>query len=422
MASHLTLTLLLAALVAAATASPLLLSPAVVNSHRHQHQQQQQQLAADSELGRIAWIASTGNSVEATVALTNCSGAPCLLFGDFDAQVHAIHADTGKGGVWKKAYQAGEMIRSDIAVFGNSLFFIDGDSKLYSLAVDTGAEQWIFKTAAPAQQFASSSPAVVKAPGSDDIAIIIFGSVDGNVYGVNSSDGQQVWSFQTGGPIYASPTTVRDFVSGNTTVFIGSDDGVMYALNAVTGEMQWQFQTGDKVRSSNTYWIASRALYFGSNDGNLYALDVRTGAVIFQFATQSFITATPTLYELDSQNAILYIGSYDDYMYAINATNGSKIWSFKTNDNVIASATVYTASSGSGAGVPTLYFGGEDMVFYALDARSGSELWKYEVNTAIWSKPVIVQTATEALVVFGTQATPPPANDGSGVWALKTEL
>ena len=47
---------------------------------------------------------------------------------------------------------------------------------------------------------------------------------EGYLYALDADNGEQRWSFQTGGGIYSSP------VVADATIYVGSDDGKLYAI------------------------------------------------------------------------------------------------------------------------------------------------------------------------------------------------
>ena len=79
----------------------------------------------------------------------------------------------------------------------------------------------------------------------------------------SSSLAEQKWDFETGGVVGSSPTVVED------TVYFGSLDGNLYAVETSSGELKWSFGTGDFVFSSPT--VVDGTVYFGSD--NLYAVE-----------------------------------------------------------------------------------------------------------------------------------------------------
>ena len=74
---------------------------------------------------------------------------------------------------------------------------------------------WNFSTG----NWVLSAPAVVG-------SVVYVGSIDGNVYALNATNGAQLWSFSTGNGVWSSPAVV------NGVVYVGSWTSV-YALNAI---------------------------------------------------------------------------------------------------------------------------------------------------------------------------------------------
>src|SRR5947209_3518358 len=93
----------------------------------------------------------------------------------------------------------------------------------------TDTPKWVFKT-----QGAGGNPplAVESTPTlSPDGSTLYFGSDDGNVYAVKTSDDTKVWSTQLGSPVRASPLISQD---GNT-LYVPTVNGGLFALTASSG-------------------------------------------------------------------------------------------------------------------------------------------------------------------------------------------
>jgi outer membrane protein assembly factor BamB len=99
------------------------------------------------------------------------------------------------------------------------------------------------------------------------------------VGGVEQTGNAAAWverirfSFQTGGPIRATPI-VYDGV-----VYVGSGDGYFYAIDAKTGVLRWRRATGGAVVS--TAAAGAGSLYFASRDGRVYSVRATDGALIW---------------------------------------------------------------------------------------------------------------------------------------------
>jgi outer membrane protein assembly factor BamB len=223
--------------------------------------------------------------------------------------------------------------------------------------------------------------------------------------GGNVGTGQEIWSFQTGDVVRATPTIAPD-----GTIYIGSTDHKLYAIEGATGEEKWEFETGDWVKSSATL-DSDGTLYFGSFDKKVYALDGATGAKKWEFTTGDAILSSAAI----GKNGILYIGSYDHKLYALDAATGAKRWEFTTGDIVDSSPAV--GADG------TVFTGSEDGKVYALNGATGVKKWEFQTGAQIIdSSPALGPDGT---VYIGSQDGKVYALDGvTGVkkWEFMTGL
>ena len=108
-----------------------------------------------------------------------------------------------------------------------------------------------------------------------------MGASDGKFYAIKTTNGKQLWNFQTGKSIMAfapysrdgSPIISSPAISGRS-VYFGSTDGTFYALDTETGKKMWSYDLGAPVNSSPA--VSGNAVYIASFDGTVYAF---TGAV-----------------------------------------------------------------------------------------------------------------------------------------------
>ncbi len=264
----------------------------------------------------------------------------------------------------------------------------------YLLSDVTAANQsqWQFKT----QNQIWGAPVIA-------YGAVFVGSLDDNVYAVNSSTGNKIWNYATGAPgdvIESSPAV------DNSVVYVGSSNGNIYALNASTGSEIWSYQTGEAIDSSPT--VASGIIYVGSYDGIMYALNSTTGNKIWGYDTTPLTTyASPTSPAVD--NGFVYFGGFNDNLYALNASNGKSLWNFTSG------GWVYTPAVDSGV----VYFGSDDSHVYALNATTGIELWNYQAKGPVLSSPAfangIVYAGSEDGNVYALNA-----KSGSVIWSYQT--
>jgi eukaryotic-like serine/threonine-protein kinase len=202
------------------------------------------------------------------------------------------------------------------------------------------------------------------------------------------------WTFETGGPIYSSPTLHED------GVFVGSGDGHLYALDLKTGIERWRFGTGGAVDSAPA--VADGVVYVVSRDGRLHALDRSTGELRWRHATSEVVHAAPV-----AGGGLIYVGGFDGVLRALRPETGEVAWQFATEGNAGFPRGDIQRAAALVDGV--LYFGSRDYRLYALDATNGSVLWSLEESGG-WIIATPLVTATH--VFFG-------ASDGQRFYALE---
>jgi eukaryotic-like serine/threonine-protein kinase len=202
-----------------------------------------------------------------------------------------------------------------------------------------------------------------------------------------------LWTFQTNGNIYSSPTI------SDSNVYIGSCDGKLYCLNAKTGAKIWDYSTFQSLAIFATPAVDADSVYFGTLNNQFYALDKDKGEkswIVYEVngwpdpTENTNIISSPAL---DSD--VLFFGSSDNAIY-----------SYK--DNKIESAPEPQWSNVKGGNITAtpaydngrIYFGSWDGYFYAHgtslnmnDDNYYTEKWRYPVDAPlpgrILSSPII---------------------------------
>jgi len=186
------------------------------------------------------------------VALGSVSGSAAAVVGDrvvlgtYGQQVVAV--DWRRGEVlWRfEDKERGHPFLSSAAVVGASVVIGGQDRCLRALNMDDGRERWRFATRGKID----SSPVVVlpgpgREPGATSWPVhsaaatqpggpagnredrmpagrVFFGSADGRVYGVDLRTGTEVWRFEVGGVVTASPAVAEG------CLVLGTAEGVVY--------------------------------------------------------------------------------------------------------------------------------------------------------------------------------------------------
>lgn len=296
------------------------------------------------------------------VAAPVTSGETAFV-GSADSTLYAIDIETGKTR-WR--FRTGGPIRSSACLDGERVLVLGGDGVLYALQKQSGKELWRFRTAGEKiyslygyADYYHSTPVLHE-------SVVYFGSGDGQVYALRSTDGHELWRFATGDVVHASPVWYQG------KLYVGSFDGYVYALDAGTGRLVWKFKSvghrffpkGEMQGSP----IAGQGLIFvGGRDYNLYALDAEKG---YCHWNKSFPKGWSLALSLC--DSVLYAGtSDDDVMVAFDAASGQEHWRSNVQFNIFSPAVCTPG---------LLYFGTLHGKLLALDRPSGAIRWSFHTD------------------------------------------
>ena len=181
-----------------------------------------------------------------------------------------FYAIRGESGELKWKYEGENILQFGFGDRRNADAICDGKGLVYVVALAqgeigrgilvalderTGARKWEWV----------NKNHIIYAPVIDGKGIIYFGSGDGTIFAVNSSDGAVVWEKKV------AKTCSSPAIGDDGAIYIASLDRHIYAINSSDGGVLWKVRTGDENHSSPLIDNAG-ILYVGSNDGRLYAI------------------------------------------------------------------------------------------------------------------------------------------------------
>ncbi len=126
--------------------------------------------------------------------------------------------------------------------------------------------------------------------------------------------GQKLWNFQSGKRIVGTP----DVADG--VVVFGSADHNIYGLDARTGKERWRVTAGEPVLGAVT--IEKGVAYIGASDSTFRAIHIKSGKVLWSYAGIKGYVETKPLIE---GNKVIF-GAWDNTLYALDKTNGKELW------------------------------------------------------------------------------------------------
>ncbi len=162
-------------------------------------------------------------------------------------------------------------------------------------------------------------------------AIVAVGDSDGQVTGLNASDGKTLWSARLGGPIGDGLATTRDgFIA--PTLASGVWRGGLVGLDGKTGRVKWRYPRAGTMAAgvaTPLFDKGSDRVYWNNDEGVVASLDASNGRIWWHTevalagAPQSvMLRARPVLF---GQSVI--VGGSDGVLRSLDAGNGRARWS-----------------------------------------------------------------------------------------------
>ena len=278
-------------------------------------------------------------------------------------------------------------VRMRPAVVDGVLYAASTDGKL--LAIDAGSGKTLWSRSSRthgwfgwgdkdrADALYSGGPAV-------DGDLLVVGTLDGHVYGVDAKDGSPRWEAELSSQVLASPVIVGELA------MVRTGDGRVYGLDRTSGERRWVYDQDTvpllSLRGNSTMLAANGVLFFGSDDGKLVALRQDNGAKLWEQKLSSDEGRTEIERLNDADGGIvldgntLYGAAYHGNMMAIDGPSGRPMWSrpFSTFGSLVVSGN-------------TIFAADDESRMWAFDKSGGSDMWKNEALQHRWVTSPAVQ-------------------------------
>ena len=293
-------------------------SPAVANDILYIGSSNGNLYALNATDGIKLWNYSTGGAVDSSPAVANGIVYVGSIGGDFNA----LNATNGEK-IWSFTT---DWINSSPTIVDGVVYFA-GSHTVYAFNANSGLMLWNYSVNV---QFIPldpegiySSPAVVN-------GVVYIGSnngLAGNLYGLNATDGSQLWVYTTEGWVESPPTV------GNDIVYIPSSYGDLYALNATNGQKVWSNSNIlVKVNDGASVAFANNVVYVLSYypNGAIEALNAETGVQLWSSSTTDCEPFPIVVGD------VLYVGSTNN-LFAFNATDGSWLWNSNQTGEILSS-------------------------------------------------------------------------------------
>lgn len=251
---------------------------------------------------------------------------------------------------------------------------------VYAIDLTTNRESWHYplEPSRTATFFASPAPS--------EEGLVIIGGYDNFVYALDPRAGGDVrlaWTFAD-----ASDNIIGAPVVAGDIVLVPSADHNLYALNLSTGDPVWTqpFSTDEALWSAPL--VDGNVIYLASLDHRVYAIDLRTGRELWRTELlNGAIADTPTLV-----GDLILVGTFNSQLVGVdNERRGEIAWTFDTSGWVWGSPTVADDLA---------FFGDYTGVAYAVDITNGQEVWRKTLDGPITTTPAL----GDGMVFFVTEA------------------
>ncbi|KAL4561450.1 hypothetical protein LXL04_033616 [Taraxacum kok-saghyz] len=128
---------------------------------------------------------------------------------------------------------------------------------------------------------------------------------------VKATSGFVEWEVQLEGRVECTAAILGDF----SQVIVGCYKGNIYFLNSLNGNITWTFYTGAEVKSQPVVDIQRHLVWCGSYDHNLYALDYQSYSCVYKLNCGGSIYGSPAIHVVDER---LYFASTNGCLTALS--------------------------------------------------------------------------------------------------------
>lgn len=263
-------------------------------------------------------------------------------------------------------------IRLKPAVEGDSIFVCDADGDCYGYNRHTGDSIWH-------NDFdLRISGGVAAGDG-----VVAFGTLDGELVVINSSDGNEVFRQQLTSEVLSSPAIHQGIL------VVQSQNGHVYGFDLKSQEQRWHYDASLpllSLRGSADPLITDRVTYASFANGKVVALSNENGVALWEkrISIPSGKSDLEKLADVDGTPVVtpttLYAVGFNGFVRAIDVFTGRVRWQKE-----------FSSWVGPAYSFGQVYLALDNGHLVALDERSSSVNWKLEVlKNRRLTRPVVL--------------------------------
>ena len=224
------------------------------------------------ESSKLLWKKNYYTKVEKKLkpVLFLAANQDTLVVVDTIAKYFAINAKTGDL-LWTKYNDS--PYNSQIKIFKNKFYVVDGNNVLHCYSLKNGEEIWNFKTDKPLIKSQKKNSLIVKKNN------IIFNNSVGDITAVNLDTGELAWQAPTQSKkIYDVSMFFKnsDLISANNSIFFSNNNNGFFSLDADSGIVNWK----QKINSNVKPVFFNDLILTVTNEGYLVVIDYKSGKLV----------------------------------------------------------------------------------------------------------------------------------------------
>lgn len=257
-------------------------------------------------------------------------GDGMVLIGTGDARVIAREADSGK--VRWVAKVSSEVLAPPRAAAGVTVVRT-GDGNIYGLNSETGVEMWNYDRTVPALTLRGNAAPVI------DDELVLAGFDSGRLVALDLKTGRPNWDSPLAIPsgrsdlermvdVDAEPVVV------GATAFVASFHGGVAAISTLDGQIEWTREISSYAELS----LGEGRVYVTDEDGSVWALDRDTGASVWKQDGLKFRFATAPVFH----RGYVIVGDFEGYVHWLDATTGDFVFRDQVDDYRIITPAIST--------------------------------------------------------------------------------
>ena len=301
-----------------------------------------------------------------------------LYMGTDSGRFYCIDAKTGTE-IWHFLVPFGahtKLIFSTPVIHGDTVLFGAYDGNLYALNKHTGVRVWVNFDA----DWIGSSPAVSLKYNLVFVGVEFgFWKKRGGIQAVSIQTGRKVWGQQSSEYTHGSPTCSDT----HSMVVCGSNDGIVYGLDAQTGVARWEFNSGGEVKGQCVLSPDNTYIAYGSFNNHFGVLDTATGTPVVKIPTLFGNYSDPLW--IDSNTVVC--ASLDKRIRAWSVSKNTLLWEYAASARIFATPVLCNDK---------IYCGGNNAGLHVLDAHTGKLVEYYQATERITNR-VAIDTKSETI-------------------------